>query len=174
MRIPANIISKNKYTVGKEFIYLDDHQSYQGFYYEINNKFFAGADFSTSARELIKATSAKVNKLLLNPKTENYAKVSNFQLPISVPPPPRSNFYENIPDALEEYDAFFYKRMVGKDILIKQIDEQTYSAYQNNPFYQVIKVKINDSDTGITNEELTRADREMPGFAQWFLSDKSG
>lgn len=174
MRVPANIISKGKYTVGKEFIYLDTHKPYQGFYYEINNRFFAGVDFNTDAKEIIKASSAKVNKLLLNPKTEAYAKASNYQLPIAAPPPGQVNVYENVPDDLEEYDAYFYKKMVGKDILIKQIDEQTYSQYQNNPFYQVIKVKLNNSDTGITFESLKKANTEMSGFADWFLSDKSG
>lgn len=174
MRVPSNIISKGKYTIGNEFIYLGSHKPYQGFYYEINNKFFAGVDFSTDAKELIRATSAKVNKLLLDPKTEAYAKASKYELPLSSPPPAQANFYENLPDGLEDYDAYFYKKMVGKDILIKQIDEQTYSAYKNNPFYQVIKVKLNNSDTGITFEELKKANTEMPGFASWFLSDRSG
>lgn len=173
MRVPSNIISKGKYTIGNEFIYLDSHKPYQGFYYEISNKFFAGVDFSTNAKELIRATSAKVNRLLLDPKTEAYAKASKYELPISAPPPAQTNFYENLPDGLEDYDAYFYKRMIGKDTLIKQIDEQTYSTYKNNPFYQVIKVKLNNSDTGITAEELRRANAEMSGFAEWYSYDRS-
>ena len=170
MRIPSNIILKDKYTIGKEYIYSDTYEPYQGFYYEVSNKFFAGKDFDPNAREIIKKDSTQVNRLLLNPKTAEYGRISNVQLPISTPPPPQPNFFENVPDGLEEYDAYFYKRIIGKNILIKQIDKETYGKYRNNPVYQVIKVKIDNSDTRILPEELARADKEMPGFGYWFLS----
>jgi hypothetical protein len=173
MRIPANIISKGKYTIGKEYLYLDTHKEYQGFYYEVSNKFFAGVDFDPNAKEIVKKDSVKINKLLLNPKTVEYGKISRIQLPTSTPPPPLSNTL-NKPDDLEEYDAYFYKKMVGKDILIKEIDKETYGQYINNPIYQVIKVKVNNGDTGITMEELSKADKKMPGFTLWYLDGKSG
>jgi hypothetical protein len=173
MRIPANIISKGKYTIGNEYLYLDTHKEYQGFYYELSNKFFAGVDFDPNAKEIIKKDSAKVNKLLLDPKTEEYGKISQVQLPNSTPPPPLSDFFDK-PSDLEEYNAYFYKKMIGKNILIKEISKETYGQYINNPIYQVIKVKVNNGDAGITNEELKRADKEMPGFATWYLDGKSG
>lgn len=173
VRVPSNQIVTSKYTIGKEFIVESTYKDYQGYYYEFNDSYYAGEKFSTTAPKLIKSTSNKVNKLLLNPKTEEYAKASNYQLQLAVPPPSQANTFENVPDGLEDYNAYFYKKMVGKDILIKQIDEQSYNQYQNNPFYQVIKVKLNNSDTGIGFEELERADNEMSGFANWFLSGTS-
>lgn len=172
MRVPANIISKGKYTIGKEYLYLDTHKEYQGFYYEISNKFFAGVDFDPNAREIIKKDNIKVNKLLLNPKTAEYGKIARIQF-ISTPPPPLSNTL-NGPDGLEEFDAYFYKKMVGKDILIKEIGKEAYSQYINNPIYQVIKVKVNNGDVGITSEELNKADKKMPGFAFWYTNRKPG
>lgn len=173
MRIPANIISKGKYTIGNEYLYLDTHKEYQGFYYELSNKFFAGVDFDPNAKEIIKKDSVKVNKLLLNPKTEEYGRISQIQLPTNIPPAPLADTFSG-PDDLEEYDAYFYKKMVGKNILIKEISKETYGQYINNPIYQVIKVKVNNGDKGITSKELDRADREMSGFAIWYLDRKPG
>lgn len=174
VRVPSNQIVTSKYTIGKEFIVESTHKDYQGYYYEFNGSYYAGDRFSTTAPKLIKATSDKVNKLLLDPKTEAYAKASNYKLLSSTPPPAQANVFENVPAGLENYDAYFYKKMVGKDILIKQIDEQSYNQYQNNPFYQVIKVKLNNSDTGIDSDELEKANNKMPGFADWFLFGTSG
>ena len=56
MRIPANIISKDKYTIGNEYLYLDTYKEYQGFYYELSNKFFAGVDFNLEAFRKIEET----------------------------------------------------------------------------------------------------------------------
>jgi len=173
MRIPANIISKDKYTIGNEYLYLDTYKEYQGFYYELSNKFFAGVDFNPNAREIIKKDSAKLNKLLLDPKTEEYGRISQVQLPTNIPPAPLADTL-NKPDDLEEYDAYFYKKMVGKNILIKEISKETYGQYINNPIYQVIKVKVNNGDTGITSRELDRVDKEMSGFATWYLDRKPG
>jgi hypothetical protein len=40
-KIPANLITTG-YTSGKEFVYVSNYKPYQGYYYEINNKFFVG------------------------------------------------------------------------------------------------------------------------------------
>ena len=43
MRAPSNIVTTSKYTLGKEFVLADSYKDYQGYYYEISGKYFAGA-----------------------------------------------------------------------------------------------------------------------------------
>ena len=66
MKVPSNIIVKSQYTVGKEFIYADSYENYQGYYYEMNNKYFVGRVFDPNALEILKVNSDKVDKLKLN------------------------------------------------------------------------------------------------------------
>jgi hypothetical protein len=80
MRIPANIITENKYTIGKEFINRKTHKLYQGYYYELNNKFFAGKEFNNNAPELIKIKSDQVNNLLLTAATYVFGSLSKVKL----------------------------------------------------------------------------------------------
>ena len=54
MRIPSNIIETGKYTVGKEFISTSDNKEYQGYYYQIGDRYFAGKVFDNRAPELKK------------------------------------------------------------------------------------------------------------------------
>ena len=65
MRVPANIITENKYTIGKEYIDKKTHKLYQGYYYELNNKFFAGKEFNNNAPEIIKIKSSHLIIMLL-------------------------------------------------------------------------------------------------------------
>ena len=54
MRLPKNIISENLYTSGNEFVDATTNSLYQGYYYEINGKFYAGGTFDSKAPEIIK------------------------------------------------------------------------------------------------------------------------
>ena len=55
IRIPKNIIVESKYTIGGEFILLSLYQQYQGYYYEMNGKYFAGKEFDQNAVDFVKA-----------------------------------------------------------------------------------------------------------------------
>jgi len=54
MKVPANII-ETKYTSGNEFVFSFNYKYYQGYYYELNDKIFAGKEFNINAPELVKA-----------------------------------------------------------------------------------------------------------------------
>jgi hypothetical protein len=70
---PSNIILSNQYTAGNEYIYAESRQSYQGYYYELNSKFFVGKTFNSSSPELIKVNSAAAtNPLKSNPSSSLY------------------------------------------------------------------------------------------------------
>lgn len=174
LRIPQNQILTNKYTKGGEYLLLNTYKDYQGYYYEFNNKTFAGTEFNINAPEIIKRTSDRVNKLLLNPTTETYGKIAKVVLPLSAPPPPLEDFFEGEPTDDNDFITYYYKKMMGKDILIKEISQSTFNQYQNNPIYQVIAVKTNYGDLGIEIDELNRVEKIMPGFKDWWLFGRPG
>ena len=81
MRVPSNIIIENKYTLGNELIYAKTYKEYQGYYYEINDKLFAGREFDPKALQLIKINSVDINLLKLNSKTSTYGNLTKVTLP---------------------------------------------------------------------------------------------
>jgi len=80
MKVPSNIISENLYTIGKEFVYASSYKEYQGYYYIINDNFFAGTEFDPNAPRLLKLNSNDINPLKLNPFTSTYANLKNLNL----------------------------------------------------------------------------------------------
>jgi hypothetical protein len=81
MKVPANIISENLYTAGKEFVYANSYKEYQGYYYEINDRFFAGREFDPKAPLLLKLDSDDIDPLRLNPQTSTYAGLKRERIP---------------------------------------------------------------------------------------------
>ena len=64
---------------------------------------------------------------------------------------------------------YFIKKINQFPIIIKEINEQTYNNYKNNPFYQSIAVKLPASDFKIDTKELDQADKQMPGLKAFLL-----
>lgn len=140
MRIPSNIVVTGKYTIGKEYMYLNSYKEYQGYYYELNNKIFAGEKFSTNSPELIKIESDKVNTLLTRAATYTYGFLSKIKIPnniVSASPQENSNSYDK---GGEVFLKFYCKKNNINPILIKQIDEKTYFNLKNDPIYQTIYI----------------------------------
>jgi hypothetical protein len=81
MKVPSNIIVKSQYTQGKEFIYSDTYEMYQGYYYEMNSRYFIGRTFDPNAREILKLQSDKVDKLRLNSKLSTFISLLKTKLP---------------------------------------------------------------------------------------------
>jgi hypothetical protein len=79
LKIPRNIIIEAKYTQGKEYMTIDTYKEYQGYYYELNDKIFAGKEFDVFAPELIRLSSNKINPLLTRLSTYAYAALSQKQ-----------------------------------------------------------------------------------------------
>lgn len=164
MRIPSNIITTGKYTIGNEFVTKNTYEPYQGYYYEINNRTFIGKEFDVNSLELIKvqdipplvkadkkyASLTKVNLSTLNiPKNIN-------KKDLSITDAQGKNFY-----------AYFAKKLNSNPILIREIDRETYSKLKNNSVWQVIRIIATQGDGLIDQEDLDNAEKEMPGILMW-------
>jgi hypothetical protein len=162
MKIPNNIIVKNQYTIGNEFVDPATNKSYQGYYYELNGSFFQGQEFNPSSPKLIRKIDE--NTLLNNPKTSTFSKISGItsqQLDppsiISTPLRISSNYESN----------FFVKQLNIDPPLIKRIDEKTYKSLRASspPLYQVIFIGTYNNQT-LTLEE---ANQQMPGLKDYLF-----
>ena len=87
MGVPKNNIVAGKYTSGGEFVILSTNAPYQGYYYELNNKFYSGKEYSPTAPEIIRIQSPEKNRLLNSLPTAIYSLVSGVtSKSISTPP----------------------------------------------------------------------------------------
>ena len=74
VRIPQNQII-SKYTAGNEYMLTKTQNEYKGYYYELNNKTFAGKTFDPNNPEIVKIKSDKFNKLLSKASTYAYGAI---------------------------------------------------------------------------------------------------
>ena len=159
IRIPTNQIVTSKYTVEKEYIILSSYIPYQGYYYELNCKFFAGKEFNPNAPELIKIDSDKVNSLLINPETFTYGKLSKTNIKYFF----HSSYLFQKKNSDEKYiDRYFIQRLNMIPILIREISKESYEEFQTNPLYKSIIIKWNTIEDNIT--ELSIAETQIPGI----------
>lgn len=162
MRIPNNIIVKNKYTVGNEFVDPTTNLSYQGYYYELNGSFFQGKEFRTDAPKIIR--KQEENTLLNDPSTAAFSRISGItsqQLqPLKIPSSPQS-FNGN------RGTRFFVKQINAYPTSIKEINEETFKLLNTkpSPFYQAIFV-------GEYNNQflsISQANQQMSGLETFLL-----
>ena len=163
VRVPLNQILF-KYTSGNEYIVLSTQKEYQGYYYELNNKFFSGKEFTDKSLEIIKITSSKVNKQQQNPSTEVYSKISGISSTDNeVSSQPVGG---NVPEVDFNSINFYCKKVNSNSI--KQIDENTYLKLTKDPIYQTSFVGIFNN----RSKSLDEANTEIPGLRDWYLSDQ--
>lgn len=159
LRIPQNQTVTSKYTSGKEYMFSSTYREYIGYYYELNGKLFAGKEFSTTAPELIRIDSSKVNNLLTSPSTYVYGKISSTKLPslkiISLP----SSNNNNLVDKGGEYFLQFYCSKINSNV-IKSIDENTYVKLQNDPLYKTTFIGAYNNK----NQTPDEAEKQLPGI----------
>lgn len=161
MRIPSNII-EIKYTPGKEFVFSLNYKFYQGYYYELNGKTFAGKEFNANAPELIKSNSNSVNTLLTDSKTYIYGFISKIKSS-QLSSPKFNSFPKTDLDTDTEGDETYYtKKLNINPTMIKQISKETFDKLKQDPFHQVISLKPDRSD-------LDQADKQMPGLKSFVL-----
>jgi hypothetical protein len=162
MKIPSNIISLGKYTIGNEFINSKTNESYQGYYYEISNKFFIGKEFNINAPEIIKISNK--NTLLNNPKTKIYSQISNITSQnLSLPSYNYIPLIELKESDLEDITRYFIKKLNSNPILIREIDKKTFNTIKNHPLYQTVS---------ITEPELLypkQVEKQMSGLVAFLL-----
>jgi len=165
MKLPKNIITQNKYTSGKEYILKDTQKEYQGNYYSINGKSFAGKTFDQNAPELQKITES--NSFLSQAFTFAYSKLKNL--------PSTKNFSSVIwKPTQQEADTlistrFFAKKNNTIPYLIKEISRNDFDSLQNDNEWQTISLKFyllkNDTESGhFDQNELEMADKKMVGL----------
>jgi len=166
MRIPSNIIKENQYTIGKEYMYLSSYKEYQGYYYEINNKFYAGKTFNENASELIKILSpGKINILLTQPSTYVFGKLSNIKI-INTP---FSSIVNKVD--LSARTRYFAKKLNNNPILIREVDKNNFYALLNDPIYQTISLDFPEGGYFGTPSDLDEAEKQMPGIKTFILSE---
>jgi len=134
--LPSNKINF-QYTIGKEYMYESNYIEYQGYYYEINNRFFVGNEFNTNAPTLIKINSDNVNLLKINPKTTLYSKISNASIV--------KNELPSIPLIFLSEDKYLAKKLNSNPIRIFFISKDTFEKNNGkNSLYSFTKVQFDE------------------------------
>lgn len=182
MRKPKNQILTNQYTSGGDFIEKETLQTYQGYYYEDNGKYYIGKEFSPNAKELIKPEKSKENTLLtrLSPLAigllaSNLSKLKGL---VSVDKVRAKAGFQLTPNDSQRGYAlrYFAKKINSNPILIREIDLNTFNQLKTDITYQSISIKYyTPVAVGDTNEnffdpkELDEADKKMPGLKAFLI-----
>jgi hypothetical protein len=161
LRIPQNQIVKSKYTAGKEYMFALTQKEYIGYYYELNNKIFAGEEFNTNAPILVKITPANTNGLLAKAATYIYGRISKSKLNqtkiISLPSSTTTNLLDRTG---ELFLKFFCQKINQSPIIIKEIDEEIYESLQKDPLYKTTFIGTYNG----TTQSIEEANKQMPGL----------
>lgn len=149
MIIPSNIIQK-KYTSGGEFVSKQTNIVYKGYYYILNNTYYAGKEYAPNSPEIIKIS--QYNKLLNNQETAIYSAITGLTSDQLKEPTDLISTYDE-----KELTRYFYKKVTDVNpIIIKETNKETYDRLKNNPSYQT---------TFFNNiKKLDEAEKEMPGL----------
>jgi len=157
LKIPKNIIIEAKYTQGKEYMTVNTYKEYQGYYYELNDKIFAGKEFDVFAPELMRLSSNKINPLLTRLSTYAYAALSQKQNDIL------STIINVLatdtnPNTDKSGEETYYTRKINEiPYSIKQISKETYTNTLKDPIYQSVILKPDYSN-------VDEAEQQMPGL----------
>lgn len=156
MKIPTNLI-QTKYTTGGELIYKNTNTPYKGYYYVLNDSFFAGKNFNVHASELIKIEDS--NKLLNNSSTMMYSLISGKSSQQLVPKSIRSFHFDN--EIVNTDTRYFIRNLNIYPILIKEVTKTTYNSVKNDHLYQTTFIN--------TSQSIEQADKQLPGLKAWLL-----
>lgn len=176
IRIPQNKIQYN-YTSGKEYMNETTYQEYQGYYYQLNGKIFAGREFNSNAPILIPIPKDKsnlpfnFNKLLTQASTYTYGRISKIKINNSKPIP--FYFTPSEKDA-QKGEAYRYYCQQKNNSLIKEVNEDNYRELSSNPLFITTRIKcyiiadllnpVGDNNYVFDNKELDDAEKQMPGI----------
>jgi hypothetical protein len=159
IKVPKNKI-EFKYTSGGEYIVKSTYQRYQGHYYELSGKVYAGKEFNVNAPLLVKVDSNEVNRLITSPNqsTSLYGAISGMMLPLSS--------IVSIPFTGKIGKRFFAKKNDSNSI--KEISEDTFNQIQSDPLYTTQQV---DFRYDMSDKELDYFDKNMPGLKTYLEDD---
>jgi hypothetical protein len=157
LKIPKNIIIESKYTQGKEYMTINTYKEYQGYYYELNDRVFAGKEFDVFAPELMRFSSNKINPLLTRLSTYVYGTLSQKQNDIlsTVINVLSTDTNPNTDKSGE--DTYYTRKINETPYSIKQITKETYTNTLKDPIYQSVIVKADYSN-------IDQAEQQIPGL----------
>jgi hypothetical protein len=161
MRIPKNKIVTGKYTSGNEFVEKLSNLPYQGYYYELNNKFYTGKEYNANAVEIIKIQQQ--NQLYnLSFDTALFSFISGITSQ-ALQSPKVSGVPVSPLSIVGSFNTtrFFSQKINVQPITIKEINEETYNSLQGNSLF--ITTFISPTQT------VDQADKQMPGLKNWLL-----
>jgi len=162
MKVPSNIISENLYTIGKEFVFANSYKDYQGYYYEISDKFFAGREFNPNAPRLLKLNSSEVDPLRLKPQTSTYANLKRTRI--------STNKIPSIPLELTTGIKYLAKQINLVPIRIIFTTEKTYREANRYPGFIFTAVNFEPEFGFLITEENRKAIPEIDIFLSEFLN----
>ena len=159
MRIPANTITENQYTIGNEFMYLATNKEYQGYYYIYNDRYFTGKTYNsnTSSLELVSIKEKNTNLFLTQASTYIYGLVSGKAFKKLSSPKFNSIIKSDLDTDQEGVETYYAKKLNTTPFLIKQINKETFQSLKSDPFYQVVSLNPSYSN-------LEEAEKQMPGI----------
>lgn len=177
LKIPQNQIVKSQYTSGGEYMFISTQKGYQGYYYELNGKLFAGKEFNANNPEITKIQSSNYNKLLGKASTYAYGKISGTKIINNIVnslPNSNSPNLTDVVDAssgnmndtlislntLPEKTKFYCSKTNVSPIIIKEIDEQNYTNLQKDPLYKTTYVGNYNNKF----QSIDEAEKQLPGI----------
>jgi len=143
-------------------MYLSSYKEYQGYYYEMNNKFYVGKTYNSNSKELVKIELRNINTLLTQASTYVYGLVSGIKSSQLSSPKFISIPKTDLDTDTEGDETYYVKKLNNNPILIKQISKKTFDELKQDPFHQVISLKPDRSN-------LDQADKQMPGLKSFLL-----
>jgi hypothetical protein len=163
MRIPANIITENKYTQGNEYFEEKTNKNYQGYYYELNGLIYAGKTYKSDAIKLLPITDRNkmMNKGLSVATFSVLSGVTSQQLTppaitsIAGPSGAEINTHNNLPE------RYFSSQVNIQPKIIKEINKETYDSIKNNPLFQTTFIN--------STQDIDQANKQMPGLKSFLL-----
>ena len=153
--LPSNIIT-TKYTSGGEFVNALTNVAYKGYYYEYNNRTYAGDQYSVNAPEIVKINSQNHNRLYNNIQTAIYSVSSGITSKDIAATPVASLPFSGVD--LTSSTKFFYKKY--SDNIIKETNEDGYKSLQKNPIYQTTFIGTYNNKT----QTIDQANQQVPGL----------
>ena len=155
--VPSNVIVENKYTSGNEYMFESTYNKYQGYYYELNNKLYAGKVFDPFAPTLIKINSEGVNKALMNPLTYTYARLSKIDATQKEP----TSYYFDSSKQDNNTSRYFIQKHSVQLSAIKEISKETFEQFQNNSSYSSVQLSYQNR---FDDNEIEKAELTIPGI----------
>lgn len=155
MRVPSNMI-EIKYTSGNEFVFVFNYKYYQGYYYELNDKFFIGREFNVNAPEIIKANSKEINTALTNPKTYKYGSLSKIK--------PNNSKLISIPLEFTPSLKYLAKQIASNPIRIIFTTKEAFLNAANYPGFIFTSISFEPEFGFLITEENRKAIPEIDIF----------